>query len=191
MIAIIFYALIIWDILLNCCGSNKTVPKYKQNNKVCQGQHQYSFRQPYQHKLLSLFSIGSQSIKKALIQQVKLYLFSLLMGQRYRKSWFSFGSFGYRLYLQSDSLLLQTHVHLVRSYDLLLTRQSWYNQRNLGYTLATNPIYEEIDWKSGKSYAWVIATAAVIAIIHILGQLIWYKCKRPKLEELLRKEGKR
>ena len=79
-ITIIFYALCIWDLLLNCCGSNKTVPKYLQKNTACQGQPQYSFKQLYQLKQWSLPFIGSQSMRRVLIQQVKNSSFSFIMG---------------------------------------------------------------------------------------------------------------
>ena len=129
-------------------------------------------------------------MRQALIQQVKNSSFSLIMGQGYWESWFSFGRIAYWLHLQSDTILLQACVHHVRCHRFLFTGQSWYTCLYLGYTLATNPIYSAIDWKSGSSYAWIIASVAIMAIIHFLSQLIWYKCKRPKLEELLEKEGR-
>lgn len=44
------------------------------------------------------------------------------------------------------------------------------------------PIYTIIDWKSGMSYIYVIVALAAVAIVHCLGQLIWYKCKKPRYE---------
>ena len=44
------------------------------------------------------------------------------------------------------------------------------------------PIYTIIDWKSGMSYIYVIVALAAVAIVHCIGQLIWYKCKKPRYE---------
>ena len=53
----------------------------------------------------------------------------------------------------------------------------------LAYTLAVRPIYTIIDWKSGKSYGYAIGAAVAVLIVHCIGQLIWYKCKKPRYLE--------
>ena len=47
--------------------------------------------------------------------------------------------------------------------------------------MRVRPLYTIIDWKSGQSYAYAAGTFVAVGIVHCIGQLFWYKCKKPRL----------
>lgn len=50
------------------------------------------------------------------------------------------------------------------------------------YTLKVEKIYSAIDWASTDSYIYVVVAVALVGLIHCLGQIFWYCCKRSKIQ---------
>ena len=58
--------------------------------------------------------------------------------------------------------------------------QPGYLLANKVWTLRVKLIYTIITWKDGTSYAYAIGAILAAGVVHCLGQLIWYKCKKPR-----------
>ena len=56
------------------------------------------------------------------------------------------------------------------------------------YSLRVEAIYENISWRTGLSYVWVAMAFLIVVVSHIIGQIGWYKCKKPVYERRRREE---
>jgi len=49
----------------------------------------------------------------------------------------------------------------------------------LVYTLTVEKTYKVLTWRDASSYLLVAGSLAAVVITHLIGQVLWYKCKVP------------
>lgn len=52
----------------------------------------------------------------------------------------------------------------------------------LAYSVAVEPVYKPLTWKTWRSYALVVGALFMVSIVHLLCLLLWRKCKMPRVK---------
>lgn len=95
------------------------------------------------------------------------------------------GIHGFPLFSLIVDFIFNTYQFPLRHLTVIIIFGCLYLTLNAIYSLDVKPIYKPINWKTLGSYLLVLISFLIAIGVHRLGNYVWVKCRKVRIEEQL------